>query len=192
MKPSSSILVVGGGEFGLTAALELRRRGHGVTLIDPGPLPHPDAASTDISKVIRADYGTEEFYMDMMEEAFADWEAWKAGWDRPLYHPTGVLFITSQAFQPGGFEYESHDRLRRRGYQLEPLDRRALVESFPAWRPTGEVAGYYNLRGGWADSRSFTSAHRTRTPTGRRSFRSGHWISTQPAGTASRWVGMRW
>ena len=42
----------------------------GVTLVDPGAVPHPDAASTDISKVIRADYGTDDFYTDLMERAF--------------------------------------------------------------------------------------------------------------------------
>ena len=34
-------------------SIELTRRGHPVTLLDPGPLPHPLAASTDISKVVR-------------------------------------------------------------------------------------------------------------------------------------------
>jgi heterodisulfide reductase subunit A-like polyferredoxin len=39
-----SILVVGGGVFGLTAVLEIHRRGHAVRLIDPGPLPYPLAS----------------------------------------------------------------------------------------------------------------------------------------------------
>ena len=45
------IAVVGAGVFGLCAALRLRERGHDVTVFDPGPVPHPLAASTDISKV---------------------------------------------------------------------------------------------------------------------------------------------
>ncbi|GEM_PF-5367534 len=45
MTPPTS-LVVGSGTFGVTAAIELRRRGHPVQLPDPGPLPHPLAAST--------------------------------------------------------------------------------------------------------------------------------------------------
>src|SRR6267142_93871 len=52
-----SVLVAGGGVFGITAAIELRKRGHAVRLLDPGPLPHPLAASTDISKVVRLEYG---------------------------------------------------------------------------------------------------------------------------------------
>ncbi|MDH3731338.1 MAG: FAD-dependent oxidoreductase, partial [Acidimicrobiia bacterium] len=47
------IVVVGAGVFGATASWELSRRGHAVTIVDPGPLPHPNAASTDISKMVR-------------------------------------------------------------------------------------------------------------------------------------------
>ena len=54
------ITVAGAGVFGVTAAIELRKRGHAVRLVDPGPLPHPLAASTDISKVVRPEYGADE------------------------------------------------------------------------------------------------------------------------------------
>jgi glycine/D-amino acid oxidase-like deaminating enzyme len=47
------IAVAGAGVFGAATALELRRRGHAVVLLDPGPLPRPDAASTDASKMVR-------------------------------------------------------------------------------------------------------------------------------------------
>lgn len=65
------MIVVGAGAFGVSSALELRRRGYAVELLDPGPLPHPLAASTDVSKMIRVDYGHDEFYMALGEEAMA-------------------------------------------------------------------------------------------------------------------------
>ena len=37
----SKVIVVGAGINGVTAAIELKKRGHKVTLVDPGPLPHP-------------------------------------------------------------------------------------------------------------------------------------------------------
>ena len=43
----SRVIVVGAGVNGVTAAIELKKRGHEVVLLDPGPLPHPLAASTD-------------------------------------------------------------------------------------------------------------------------------------------------
>jgi glycine/D-amino acid oxidase-like deaminating enzyme len=66
---TTDVLVVGGGIFRVTAALELRRRGYGITLIDPGPLPAKLAASTDISKVVRVEYGADAIYMEMGEHS---------------------------------------------------------------------------------------------------------------------------
>ena len=69
MQDARSIVVVGAGIFGVTAALELRTRGWDVTVVDPGPVPRPVAASTDISKVVRMDYGADELYTAMSEAA---------------------------------------------------------------------------------------------------------------------------
>lgn len=56
---ASDILIVGCGVYGITAALALHGRGFSVTVIDPGPVPHPLAASTDVSKVVRMEYGAD-------------------------------------------------------------------------------------------------------------------------------------
>ena len=98
---SQSVIVVGAGIFGVTAALELRRRGHPVSLFDPGPLPHPNAASTDITKVIRMDYGADALYTALMEEAFPGWDAWNREWPSPLYHETGFVIMARGAMRPG-------------------------------------------------------------------------------------------
>src|SRR3989304_405184 len=120
------IIVVGGGIFGVTAALERRRRGHAVSLFDPGPLPHPDASSTDISKAIRMDYGSDELYAALAEEALAGWDLWNERWGERLYHEDGVLFLSSDRMRPGGFEHDSFHLLRGRGHRLERLDPEAL------------------------------------------------------------------
>src|SRR6187431_2013848 len=108
MARSRKIAVVGGGIFGVTAALAMRERGHDVSLHDPGPLPHPLAESTDISKVVRLDYGADEDYTALMERALDGWRGWNAAWREPLFHETGVLFVCRDEMAPGGFEYESH------------------------------------------------------------------------------------
>src|SRR3979490_1229970 len=97
------VLVAGGGIFGVTAALALRDRGHEVTLVDPGPLPHPLAESTDISKGVRIDYGADEDYTVLGERALEGWRHWNARWPAPLFHETGVTFLSRSAMQPGGF-----------------------------------------------------------------------------------------
>ena len=102
--PERPAAVVGAGVFGVTAALALRRRGYSVTLIDPGPLPHPLAASTDISKVVRLDYGPDADYTALMERALDGWREWNAVWPEPLFHETGIAFLCRAPMSPGGFE----------------------------------------------------------------------------------------
>ena len=144
-------LVAGGGIFGVTAALALAERGHAVTLVDPG-LPHPLAESTDISKVVRMDYGADEDYTALGERAIDGWRRWNARWPRPLFHETGVTFLSRAPLAPGGFEYESAAMLPRRGPAVERLDAAAIARRFPAYRPGALVDGYYNPIGGWAEA----------------------------------------
>jgi glycine/D-amino acid oxidase-like deaminating enzyme len=146
------IVVVGSGIFGVTAALELARRGHTVTLLDPGPVPHPNASSTDISKAVRMDYGSDELYMGLMEEAFKDWDQWNREWEEPLYHEDGFLFLTSAEMSPGTFEYESLQLLKKRGHHTESMNTNMLKARFPAWNAENYRGGYFNPRAGWAES----------------------------------------
>ena len=81
------VLVVGAGIFGLTTALELVTRGHRVSLLDPGPLPSPLAASTDVSKVVRIEYGGDAVYERLAERARAGWLDWNAElFGEEIYH----------------------------------------------------------------------------------------------------------
>jgi len=143
-----SVAVIGSGVFGVSGAKELRRRGHDVTLFDPGPVPHRLAESTDISKIVRLDYGDDEAYTRLMEGAL---ERWRSSSLAPFFHETGVLFLRRSPLEPGGFEHESYELLSRRGHRLERLDRRDILRRFPAWTSEG-VEGYLNPEGGWAES----------------------------------------
>ena len=149
---SSSVIIVGAGIFGSSAALELRKRGHEVTLLDPGPIPHVLASSTDISKVLRMDYGADEFYMELMEDAFKGWEAWNQSWGIPLFHKTGILYLAGGSMKPGGFEHDSLELLRRRGHQPEHMQAEQLKQRFPAWDTAEFPEGYFNPLAGWAES----------------------------------------
>lgn len=146
------VLVIGGGIFGITAALALRERGYGTAVVDPGPLPHPLAASSDISKAIRMEYGADEQYMAMAEQALVGWRRWNKEMGQPLFHETGVTMFTQAAMAPGGFEYESYRMLRQRGHQPERLDADEIARRFPAWRPGAFVDGFYHAHGGFAES----------------------------------------
>lgn len=152
MPNTSHILIIGGGTFGINTALELRTRGHAVTLLEPGPVPHPDAASTDISKVIRMDYGRDEFYMEMMEESLALWRQWNAELGETVFHETGVLYFTLDGMGPGDFEYESYQLLLKRGHTIERLNSDEIRKRYPAWNADIYPDGYINPQGGWSPS----------------------------------------
>src|SRR3954451_13796569 len=109
----SHVVIVGSGIFGVTAAIELRARGFEVTLTDPGPIPHPLAESTDISKAVRMDYGADETYAAEMEVALDGWRAWNAAWKEPLFHEDGVTYLCRAPMAPGGFEHDSFAILTR-------------------------------------------------------------------------------
>jgi glycine/D-amino acid oxidase-like deaminating enzyme len=151
-RAAGSVVVVGAGAFGLAAALELRRRGHRVTVVDPGPVPHPHASSTDISKAVRMDYGRDGFYADLAAEALAGWRAWNRRWDRRIFHESGILLISRRLMAPGGFEHESYEAMLARRVPVERLNAEGIARRFPAWAGAGYVDGYFNPAAGWAES----------------------------------------
>ena len=146
------VVVVGGGVFGLASALELRARGWEVDVLDPGPVPHPRASSTDVSKVVRMDYGADDLLTALAARALDGWERWNAAWPRPLFHATGFLLLRREAMEPGSFEWESFVRAGEHGPAPERLDAAALAARHPAWRPGVHVDGYLSPRAGWAES----------------------------------------
>lgn len=148
---AKSVVVVGSGVFGVTAALELEERGWETSLIDPGP-PHPLAASTDISKMIRADYGTDLLYMQLMEGCFPRWRKWNTTWGREWFHEDGFLILAGGPMQPGDYEHTSYQALLGRDYPLQLLATEDVRRRFPAWRGPHDVEGYFNPIGGWAAS----------------------------------------
>ncbi len=151
-------LIIGAGIFGLTTAIELKDRGQQTAVIDPGPIPHPLAASTDISKVVRMEYGTDEQYMDMVETAVEGWHNWNHEFKTTLYHETGVTMFTKQPMAPGGYEYESYQMLLKRGHTPERLDAYGINRRFPMWKAWSYVDGFFHSTGGYAESGRVVSA----------------------------------
>ena len=145
-------IVVGAGINGVVAAIELRKRGHQVVLVDPGPLPHPLAASTDVSKAVRAAYGADEDYTALAEQSREIWRQWNVEFGVELYHEIGFLFMRQRSMQPGDFEYESFKVLERRGHRIERISSKQLLERFPAWNGERYPDGFLDLEAGYAES----------------------------------------
>ena len=148
----SRIIVVGAGINGVTAAIELKKRGHNVVLVDPGPLPHPLAASTDISKAVRAAYGADEDYTDLATRSIELWRKWNQEFGTQFYHEVGVMFVRRRELKPGDFEHESFKTLKRRGHKVERMNSARLWKRFPAWNPELYRDGVLELEAGYAES----------------------------------------
>ena len=146
------VIVVGAGINGVTAAIELKKRGHEVTLVDPGPVPHPLAASTDISKAVRAAYGPDEDYTELAERCIPVWRRWNEEFGADLYHETGVVFLRSRPMQPGDFEYESCRMFEKRGHQFERVDSAGVHKRFPAFAAERFHDGFFDPDAGYVES----------------------------------------
>jgi glycine/D-amino acid oxidase-like deaminating enzyme len=152
MRNRPSAIVAGAGVFGATAAVELARRGFDAQLLDPGPVPHPEASSTDVSKAVRMDYGSDDFYTEMASEALDGWRSWDQPGRAPLFREVGILLLSRRGLDHGGFEADSFAALRERGIPVERLDRQALGARFPTWSDADYADGYFNPQAGWVDS----------------------------------------
>ena len=152
MSSSSDFLVVGAGIFGVTTALSLRSRGYSVTLIDPGPLPYPLAASTDVSKVVRMEYGSNRQYMRMVIRAIEGFHRWNDLFEETLYHETGVLVVAKDQLSDSEFIDGSYQMLLEEGQRPERLSAAEIRRRFPAWTTGAYVDGFYHARGGYAES----------------------------------------
>ena len=123
-----------------------------MTVVDPGPVPHPLAASNDVSRMVRMDYADDKLYSDLAAEAIEGWHEWNERRGRPLYHEDGFLVLTSNPLESPAVERQSYDTLTAAGWSLERLDSGAVAERFPLWNAEHYTDGYFNPRGGWAEA----------------------------------------
>lgn len=148
---SKRVLICGAGVFGLEAAVVLAQRGWAVTVLSEGAIPHPLAASTDLSKAVRMDYGDDDAYADAMLECLARWRERNESMGA-LFHETGVSYLSREPMREGGFEHESFQRLIARGVRAERLGAAQIHQRFHCWNESFHQDGYHNPVGGWVES----------------------------------------
>jgi glycine/D-amino acid oxidase-like deaminating enzyme len=154
MQKTYDFLIVGGGIFGITTAVELAKRKYSVGLINPDTIPHHLAASTDISKAVRMEYGSDQEYFQMAEESIKRWLAWNDFFDTTLYHEVGFLMLCkgSMESESQSYERESYENLKAFGYATNKLDRAALQKRFPVVNSQHYHEANFNPKGGYVES----------------------------------------
>ena len=122
------IAVIGAGAFGGWTALELRRRGARVTLVDAWGPGNSRASSGGETRVIRATYGARTVYTKMAARAMQLWRAHDAAWQRGFFRKTGALWMfgTDDAFGRA-----SAATLRAEKLPIEELTPKAAAKRFP-------------------------------------------------------------
>lgn len=155
-----SVLIVGAGIFGTSTAYNLARSYNDpskITVIDRDPSPPNLAASTDINKIIRADYSS-PFYCHLAYEALFSWATWPEL--KPFYHRTGWIMLD----QAGS---DLSERIRRvfrdRGH--DPTENVSLRQVEERWNGIlkgtdlkGFEKAYWNPEAGWCDAAAATAS----------------------------------
>jgi sarcosine oxidase/L-pipecolate oxidase len=146
---STRILIVGAGAFGTSTAYHLAQRGYtSITVLDRYPPPSCEAASTDISKIIRSDYN-EPLYVRLGLESIKAWSSWDLF--KGLYKVPGWILSAKKLSVPFVHgSIETCTRLRVKG--LEVLTPEGIRERFPVIM--GQLDGWninvWNPTAGWA------------------------------------------
>ncbi|KAJ3271745.1 hypothetical protein HDV01_006353 [Terramyces sp. JEL0728] len=157
--PRTQIHIVGGGAFGLSTALSLSKRGFtNITVYDRETIPAEDAASTDISKAVRIEYGKDNVYQQMAVASIKQWKLWnnhakESGFPQ-LYHETGVFMVSEEGL-PDSYEVVSKANVVKEGYGAFVEDNKDVgPDEFPGLKTMRSKMpkGHYNRLGGWVDS----------------------------------------
>jgi monomeric sarcosine oxidase len=144
------VAVVGAGVFGAWIALYLARRGQRVLLLDAYGAAHSRASSGGESRIIRTGYGrmgygADELYTRWAVRSLAQWKELFGSGSPPLFHETGVLWLTSEKDAP--LEVMTAV-LTRCKVPFEVLDRGAIEQRYSQFNPEGLTGGVLETTSG--------------------------------------------
>lgn len=123
-----SVIIVGAGIAGLSAAWALTRRGVPVTLLDQGKIPNPLSASGDQHRIIHRAYGGKSGYQRRIGAAHAAWDEMWADLGDNFLVETGFMLL-SQTKGDGGDRYRQG--LIDGGYPFEDLSASETAARYP-------------------------------------------------------------
>lgn len=144
------MVVVGAGAFGCWTALHLLRQGARVTLVDAWGPGNSRASSGGETRIIRATYGPDKIYFQMVVRALELWRDNERRWKRKLFHHIGCLVF---AAPKDDFEKASLPMFREVGLPCEPLRAAEATKRWPQidfrgveWMIYEKEAGYLTAR----------------------------------------------
>lgn len=145
----NSVLVVGGGIMGVSAAYFLAERGRQVTLIDQHDVPNRWSASGDQLRVFRLTYGKDAFYTEMAVKTLPLWLEFNRLADDRLLYQNGMLELATVTH---GYEEQSMKTLKDMKLPYQIIDKKELVKRYPMFNPRAVKYALFHKDGGmiWA------------------------------------------
>ena len=143
-------MVVGAGAFGGWTAFELIRRGARVTLLDAWGAGHTRASSGGETRVIRAVYGPDRIYSEMVRTSFERWAELDRMSAEPLYVETGTLWL-----HRGDDSYvrAAVPILRDLGFPIDPMTPRDARRRYPQVSLDGVKSIWFERKAGALSAR---------------------------------------
>ncbi|MCW5981424.1 MAG: FAD-dependent oxidoreductase [Bryobacteraceae bacterium] len=142
--------VVGAGAFGGWTALHLLRGGAQVTLLDAWGPGNSRASSGGETRIIRATYGPDRIYVQMVVRSLALWREHEKRWNRPLYRQIGCIRMPGKDDR---YEKAALPLMRDAGLAIEELTPREAGKRWPqidfdgvAWVLHEKDAGFLTAR----------------------------------------------
>ncbi|KAL0938427.1 fructosyl amino acid [Colletotrichum truncatum] len=143
------IVIVGAGVFGLSTALELKKRGYRhITVLDRFLPPVADGSSVDISRIIRVDYA-DPVYGQMAREAYQGWTTEYSD----HYHESGFVMLADQ--KGNAWLDKAKEVAAKTGQTLTSYeDANHVRKDFPSAQANFDgLQACINHKGGWADAK---------------------------------------
>ena len=132
-------IIVGAGVFGAWTAWHLSRAGQSVALVDAWGPGNARSSSGGESRVIRTAYGPDAIYSRMAQESLLQWRALSSRQSQPIFHPTGVLWLSSYRDNYIDTSIKNLDLL---GIRHEVLNERTLANRYPQIDMQGVKIGF--------------------------------------------------
>ncbi|KAM0418884.1 hypothetical protein ACHAPT_012149 [Fusarium lateritium] len=154
MDKHSKIIIIGAGLFGLSTAKQLATEGYQhVLVVDRHMPPVPDGSSSDISRVIRFDYGDED-YLSIAYDAYLEWS--KNPKYEGIFYPAPYILAGSKKPNDESWLDRTTTQLTKRQLPWTGLNNAADTRrKYPVLSGTlaePNFVGYVNEQGGWADA----------------------------------------
>ncbi len=142
--------MIGAGAFGGWTALHLRRLGAQVTLVDAWGPGNARSSSGGETRVIRAIYGPDRVYVEMVKRAYELWDQIDASTDETLYVETGALWLHRE---DDAYVRSSLPILEELGFPVDKLTVEEAARRYPQIDYSGIRSIYVERRAGALSAR---------------------------------------